>query len=117
MFNFFSSFLHTRKSPRAHSAAEAAGAADPPTTVVRPPVRAKETSAYSRPGFLDRLPVPEVNESCDESVWDEWEHSSMQLDSRMGGLSAHDSVKVKSGTLSQAGELDPFDSVRKKRRT
>lgn len=69
------------------------------------------------PGPLDRPAVPQAQELDDESGWDQWEHSQLELDSRMGPLSAFDSVRVKDGSPSQAAELDPFATVRHRRRT
>lgn len=116
MFKFLIGLLGARKTtptkarkvPRAASPASKVGA-----TRASP---IEEAKAFSRPGLLDRLPLPDVHESHDESAWDEWEHSSMEIDSRLGGLSAHDSVKVKDGAPSQVGELDPFASVRTRKR-
>jgi hypothetical protein len=89
-------------------------AAPPRATTANKPVprRARPTGA----GMFDPLPVPEVNESHDDSAWDEWENSKMELDSRMGPLSAFDSVKVKDASPSRHGELDPFASVRTRRK-
>jgi len=83
----------------------------------RTPAGTGRSSAQSRPATLDPLPVPEVQEVDDESAWDMWEHSQMELDSRMGPLSVFDSVKVKDASPSQAADLepDPFASVRRKR--
>lgn len=65
------------------------------------------------PAPLGPLPIPEVREANDESVWDEWEHSKMELDSRLGAPSAYDSIQVKDSP-SQAADLDPFAAVRKR---
>jgi len=68
------------------------------------------------PVMFDPLPVPEVRESHDESAWDDWENSKMELDSRMGPLSAFDSVKVRDESPSHHGDLDPFAGVRTRRK-
>ena len=78
------------------------------------PVAARRSSAQPHPGLPDRLPVPEMQERDDDSAWDEWEHSQMELDSRMGSPSAFDSIKVKDATPSQLDDLDPFSTVRKR---
>ena len=65
------------------------------------------------PSPLDPLPVGEVSELDDESAWDQWEHSQMELDSRMGPLSAYDSIRVKDSPA-QPAKPDPFSSVRKR---
>ena len=46
------------------------------------------------------------------AAWDDWEHSQMDLDSRLGPLSAYDSVKVKNQVKVQISELAPFDAIR-----
>ncbi|GAC1525358.1 MAG: hypothetical protein NVS2B4_01240 [Ramlibacter sp.] len=61
--------------------------------------------------FLERPPAPEILESDDESAWQEWEQSQIELDSRMGPVSPLDSVKVKEGSPSQMGDLDPYAFV------
>jgi hypothetical protein len=71
-------------------------------------------SGRSRPGQLEPPPVGEVKEIDDASAWDLWEHSQMELDSRMGPLSAFDSIKVKDATPSQFSDPDPFSRVRAK---
>jgi len=77
----------------------------------RPPSR-------SRPAPLaqDPPPLPDVHEDHDESAWDLWEQSQFQLESQLGELSPSDSVRVKDGTPSQAGELDPFARIGKNHR-
>ena len=99
MFKFFQ-----RKPAAAPAPAKAAAAA-------RRPVR------RTAPNPLDRPAVPQAQELDDESGWDQWEHSQMELDSRMGPLSAFDSVRVKDASASQAADLDPFASVRLRRKT
>ena len=98
-----------------------APAATKPKPVAKPgPAKASAArgpSRHSAAGSLDPIPVPQVQELHDESAWDEWEHSQMELDSRMGPLSAFDSVRVKDGTPSQQAELDPFAGVRTRKRT
>ncbi|MGZ5180465.1 MAG: hypothetical protein ACXWC6_18240 [Ramlibacter sp.] len=88
-------------------------AAPPP----RKPAAAGRSGTQSRQPMLDPLPVPDVQEVDDESAWDMWENSQMELDSRMGPLSVFDSVKVKDASPSRAADLepDPFASVRRKR--
>ena len=88
-----------------------------PATVAAKASAARRPSRHSGAGSLDPIPVPQVQELHDESAWDEWEHSQMELDSRMGPLSAFDSVRVKDGTPSQHAELDPFAGVRTRKRT
>ena len=75
---------------------------------------ANRARGWTQPSPLDWPAPPEVEESDDESAWDQWEHSQMELDSRMGPLSVHDSVRVKDPTPSQFAD-DPFDAVRRKR--
>src|SRR6478609_3805900 len=89
----------------------AAAPAAKPATQPRQPA-ARRAGRSMAPGALDPLPVPEVQELHDESAWDQWEHSQMELDSRMGPLSAFDSVKVKGASPSQHADLDPFAGVR-----
>jgi hypothetical protein len=86
--------------------------------VARPATAAAKAASARQPGggSLDPLPLPQVQELHDESAWDEWEHSQMELDSRLGPLSAFDSVRVKGATPSQLSELDPFASVRSRPR-
>lgn len=85
------------------------------------PTAAGHSVASSRPARraapspLDRPPVPQAQELDAESGWDQWEHSQMELDSRLGPLSAFDSVRVKDASPSQAAELDPFAGVRHRR--
>lgn len=94
--------------------------AAPAKPAARPSSVSSKGGAQGRPGrpsgagSLDPqpLPLPQVQEMNDESAWDEWEHSQMELDSRLGPLSAHDSVRVKDASPSQVSELDPFASVR-----
>jgi len=86
------------------------------STAARQPV-ARRPNRATGPAMFDPLPVPEVSESHDESAWDEWENSKMELDSRMGPLSAFDSVKVKGdGAPSRQGDLDPFAGVRTRKK-
>jgi len=77
---------------------------------------ARRASRPSGSGAFDPLPLPQVQELHDESAWDEWEHSQMELDSRMGPLSAFDSVRVKDASPSRNAELDPFAGVRTRQR-
>lgn len=81
-----------------------------------PPAAAKRPSQRPPPTVLERPAVPEAEELDEESAWDQWEHSQMELDSRMGPPSAFDSVRVKDPSPSQPGELDPFASVRRRRK-
>lgn len=81
------------------------------------PAGAHRVVRRTAPGPLDRPAVPQAQELDDASGWDQWEHSQMELDSRLGPLSAFDSVRVKDGTPSQLSELDPFATVRTRRRT
>ncbi|WP_427911513.1 hypothetical protein ACPWT1_12535 [Ramlibacter sp. MMS24-I3-19] len=76
----------------------------------------RRTVRRTGPAPFERPAVPQAQELDDESAWDQWEHSQMELDSRLGPLSAFDSVRVKGGTPSQAAELDPFASVRQRRK-
>ena len=69
---------------------------------------------WTQPSPLDRLPLPDVHESDDESAWDEWEHSQMELDSRMGPLSVYDTVRTKQPATSSLSDLDPFEAIRRK---
>jgi hypothetical protein len=85
-----------------------------PVTGTRP--TAKRVDGWTQPSPLDWPAPPEVDESDDELVWDQWEHSQMELDSRMGPLSVYDSVRVKEPSPSQFAD-DPFDAVRRKRKT
>ena len=94
-----------------------------PAVVPKPPARAAAKAPVARrparpsgAASLDPLPLPQVQELHDESAWDEWEHSQMELDSRMGPLSAFDSVRLKDASPSQMSELDPFASVRTKQK-
>ena len=85
-----------------------------------PPAKAKPSvidrvRGWTQPSPLDRLPLPDVHESDDESAWDEWESSHMELDSRIGPMSVYDTIKVKIPTPSQVSELDPFDAIRTKK--
>ena len=80
------------------------------------PAAARRPVARTAPMPLERPPVPQAQELDDESAWDQWEHSQMELDSRMGPLSAFDSVRVKDATPSQAADLDPFAGVRQRRK-
>lgn len=84
-----------------------------PAATKQPAARRTRATA---PGMFDPLPVPEVRESHDESAWDDWENSKMELDSRMGPMSAFDSVKLKDESPSRHGELDPFAGVRTRRK-
>ena len=84
------------------------------------PAKAAEVRRLVRrtaPSPLERPAVPQAQELDDESGWDQWEHSQMDLDSRMGPLSAFDSVRVKDASASQAADLAPFASVRLRRKT
>ena len=98
---------------------EAAPAAKPASShgpsSAKAPV-ARRASRLSGPGAFDPLPLPQVQELHDESAWDEWEHSQTELDSRLGPLSAFDSVRVKDASPSQHSELDPFAGVRSRPR-
>ena len=85
----------------------------PPAIVTRP--ASTRSRGWTQPSPLDGLHLPEVEESDDESVWDQWEHSQMELDSRMGPLSVYDTVKVKNPTPSQFSGLDPFEEIRRRR--
>ena len=81
----------------------------------KPASASRSAPVRTRPNSLEPPPVGEVHELDDESAWDVWEHSQMELDSRMGPLSAFDSIKVKDERPSQfADDGDPFASVRKK---
>jgi hypothetical protein len=79
----------------------------------RPSSAANLWRRLTGPSPLDPLPVGEVSELDDESAWDQWEHSQMELDSRMGPLSAYDTIRVKDAP-DQAAKPDPFASVRKR---
>jgi hypothetical protein len=68
--------------------------------------------ARQRPAYP--LPAPEVEEICDDSAWDMWEQSQTELDSRMGPISAFDSVRTRDGSPSKMSGIDPFASVRKR---
>jgi hypothetical protein len=71
------------------------------------------------PLVADPLPVPEVVEDHDESVWSQWEQSQFELDSQMGFLDPADAVKVRDDGARKRGqdpEVDPFASVRPKDR-
>lgn len=100
MFKFF------QRKPAAAPARPARAAAAPSGRPVR----------RTAPSPLDRPAVPQAQELDAESGWDQWEHSQMELDSRMGPLSTFDSVRVKDASPSQAAELDPFASVRQRRK-
>jgi hypothetical protein len=90
--------------------------------VARPGPAGAKPAAVRRPGkvagagLLDPMPLPDVQELHDDSAWDEWEHSQMELDSRMGPVSTFDSVKVKDGLPGGTFDLDPFASVRTRKR-
>jgi len=99
MFKFF------QRKPAAAPAKPARATAAPSSPVRR-----------TAPTPLDRPAVPQAQELDDESGWDQWEHSQMELDSRMGPLSAFDSVRVKDASASQAADLDPFAGVRQRRK-
>jgi hypothetical protein len=88
--------------------------------VRRPPPPRRSPSATANlwkrmtgPSPFEPPPVGEVQVRGD-SAWDDWEHSQIELDSRMGGLSAFDSIRVRDGT-SQVADLDPFEAVRKRK--
>jgi hypothetical protein len=98
-------FLKRAPAAVAKPAAKPARGASMPSAVRRP-------GRPSAAGSLDPLPLPQVQELHDDSAWDEWEHSQMELDSRMGPQSAFDSVRIKDASPSQLSELDPFASVR-----
>jgi len=100
MFKFF------QRKPAAAPARPARAAAAPSERSVR----------RTAPGPLERPAVPQAQELDDESAWDQWEHSQMELDSRMGPLSAFDSVRLKDATPSQIADLDPFAGVRQRRK-
>lgn len=80
-----------------------------------PVTRVAPRPSRSRPPPLahEPPPLPDVHEDHDESAWDLWEQSQFQLDSQLGELSPSDSVRVKDGTPSQVGELDPFARIGK----
>ncbi len=84
----------------------------PTQAPVRPAGRPQR--AGSNLPLHEPLPVPQVHEDHDESAWDLWEHSQMQLDSQLGPLTASETVRVNSPRPSQFSELDPFSSVRRK---
>ena len=87
-----------------------------PTPAPARPTAACRPTARTSPAPLERPTVPQAEELDDESAWDQWEHSQMELDSRMGPLSTFDSVRIKDATPSQLSELDPFASVRQRRK-
>jgi hypothetical protein len=95
-------------------AAKAARTPEPTPAPHRTASPRNGASGRSRPGLLEPPPVGDVQEIDDESAWDLWEHSQMELDSRMGPLTAFDSIKVKDATPSQFCDPDPFSKVRTK---
>jgi hypothetical protein len=88
-------------------------------TVAQPATGKRPSSdrapGWTQPSPLDRLPLPDVQERDDELVWDDWEHSQMELDSRMGPLSVYDTIKVKSASPVEVSDLAPFDAIRSRR--
>jgi len=102
------SFLKRRAAPTKKPVAQRA------TGKPSVPDRAR---GWTQPSPLDRPTMPEVHERDDESVWDDWEHSQMELDSRMGPLSAYDTIRVREPVPSQNIDLDPFTAIRGAKQT
>lgn len=67
------------------------------------------------PAPLEPPPVPQVVEGNDETDWDLWESSMMELDSQIQPLDPRASVRDRQGEASRFDEdPDPFSSVRGK---
>lgn len=85
-----------------------------------PPVeRANKVCSSQRSGEGPSPPatVPQAVECSDDSAWQDWEDSSLALDSQMQPLEVSRTVRDRQEeVISQFDDLDPFSSVRKAKR-
>jgi hypothetical protein len=89
---------------------------EPPRRPSAPKTAAKPaTGRRSLPAPLEPPPVPQVVEGNQESDWDLWESSMMELDSQMQPLDPRETIRDRQGESSRFNEEpDPFSSVRGK---